>query len=111
MTWSTARNLVADSAIKAGQVSSYSTSLSGVDEVALMLDVSVAPRQPTPVRVYAQYSLDGTNWSHAETVGQFIEASKVGRYGLHVKTNAPYARFAISPLNYGLSASVDASTR
>lgn len=111
MTWTTKQTLVANADILATETSTYSAPLNNANEAALELVVSTAPRAATPVRVYAQYSIDGTNWSEAQTVGQFVDVTETGRYFLHTKINAPYARFAISPMNYGLSAALNGAGR
>lgn len=111
MTWNAKQTLVSSAAVSANTASAYSAATSAVSQVALEMDVSVAPAVDTSVRLLMQTSFDGVNWTKARTCGAFVGVDSVGRYGLTVVVDMPYIRFALMPLEWGITAGLSASTR
>lgn len=103
--------LVEHSKILAGDTSNYSDPIASANDIYLMLSVTNAPRAATPVRVYAQCSLDGQSWGRGEVFVQFVEIADADLYFAHSKVHSPYIRFAISPLDFCLTAGLSTAAQ
>ncbi|AWN17690.1 hypothetical protein [Salinisphaera sp. LB1] len=110
MTYNASQNLVASAEVKAGAASEKSAALTG-DNVCIGLNVSAGPRgnNTTQVRVMFNESLDGQTWGQDKFHGQIVNVSEAGLYTVTLDINAPYVRVFYAPMDYKITASVDAS--